>query len=195
MGKFFKFLQALVLLVIIGAIVCCIVGFFCPRFTYLNADNIVITFLGVLATFVVISNFSQVADIRDRTEKELDRMQKQMDLKELEQEKEIHKVQEKIDSTDKELIELKPLFDTLIRKEVTSILNGVNGCFRFVIKEYSFIEIGLLMVKVEVYKREQKDDTGKNFNVNTKEKELKSFIVDIVNKTYNELKTDNFDSK
>lgn len=89
---------------------------------------------------------------------------------------------------------MKPLFDTLIRKEMTSILKGVNGCFRFVIKEYSFIEIGLLMAKVEIYKREQKDDTGKNFNVNTKEKELKSFIVDIVNKTYNELKTDTFDS-
>ena len=95
MRKIFKFLLGLVLLVIIGAIVCCIVGFFCPRFTYLNADNIVITFLGVLATFVVISNFSQVADIRDRTEKELDRMQKQMDLKELEQEKKIYMPSEK----------------------------------------------------------------------------------------------------
>lgn len=195
MGKFFKFLQGIVLFVIIGAIICCIAGFFCPKFEYLNADNIVITFLGILATFVVISNFSQVADIRDRTEKELDWMKKQMDVKEIEYNEKIDKTQKQIDLTGKELIELKPLFDALIRKEVASILDGINGCFRFGILEYSFIEKGLLMVKVEVFKREQKDDTGKNFYVNTKEKEQKTYIVDIVKKTYNEINTDTSDSK
>lgn len=133
-------MQGIVLFVIIGAIICCIAGFFCPKFEYLNADNIVITFLGILATFVVISNFSQVADIRDRTEKELDWMKKQMDVKEIEYNEKIDKTQKQIDLTGKELIELKPLFDALIRKEVASILDGINGCSRFGILEYSFIE-------------------------------------------------------
>ena len=195
MGKFFNFVQGVVLLVIIGAIVCCIIGFFYPKFEYLNADNLVITFLGVLATFVVISNFSQVADIRDRTEKNLGLMKKQMDVKEHEYNEKINKAQKQIDLTDKELIELKPLFDAIIRKEVASILDGINGCFQFGILEYSFIEKGLLMVKVEVFKRERKDNTGKNFYVNIEEKEQKTYIVDIVKKTYNEINTDTSSSK
>jgi len=122
-------------------------------------------------------------------------MKKQMDVKELEYNEKINKAQKQIDLTNKELIELKPIFDALIRKEVASILDGINGCFQFGILEYRFIEKGLLMVKAEVFKREPKDDTGKNFYVNTKEMEQKIYIVDIVKKTYNEINTDTSDSR
>lgn len=66
-----KVLVGLVMLVIIGAIVCCIVGFFCPIFKYPNEDNLVITFLGALAAFVVISNFTLMMEIRNKTENKL----------------------------------------------------------------------------------------------------------------------------
>lgn len=66
-----KVLIGMILWVIIGAVICCIVGFFCPIFKYPNEDNLVITFLGALATFVVISNYAQMMEIRNKTENKL----------------------------------------------------------------------------------------------------------------------------
>ncbi len=53
------------------AVLCCIAGFFFNIFEYENNDNIVITFLGALAAFVVISNYAQMVDIRDQTNKRI----------------------------------------------------------------------------------------------------------------------------
>lgn len=57
--------------IIVAALVCCIVGFFCPVFKYPNEDNMVITFLGALAAFVVISNFALMVEIRNKTENKI----------------------------------------------------------------------------------------------------------------------------
>jgi len=122
MGKFFKFLQGLVLVVIIGAIVCCIVGFFCPKFEYLNSDNIVITFLGILATFVVISNFSQVADIRNNTENELERMRKMMVDSKNEVGKELDKMKEELNETNIKLSER----DNISQRIISSFVVDIN---------------------------------------------------------------------
>lgn len=73
-----KFLLGSVMLVIIAAVVCCIIGFFSPVFKYPNEDNLVITFLGALAAFVVISNYAQMMEIRNKTNKELDNMKKEL---------------------------------------------------------------------------------------------------------------------
>lgn len=66
-----KVLIGMILWVIIGAVICCIVGFFCPIFKYPNEDNLVITLLGALAAFVVISNFTLMMEIRNKTENKL----------------------------------------------------------------------------------------------------------------------------
>ena len=57
--------------VIVAAVVCCIIGFFFHKFEYPNTDNLVITFLGALAAFVVISNYAQMVEIRNKTENKL----------------------------------------------------------------------------------------------------------------------------
>lgn len=57
--------------IIAAAVLCCVVGFFCPIFKYDNTNNIVITFLGALAAFVVISNYAQMVEIRNKTENKL----------------------------------------------------------------------------------------------------------------------------
>ena len=57
--------------IIAAAVLCCVVGFFFPIFKYDNTNNIVITFLGALAAFVVISNYAQMMEIRNKTENKL----------------------------------------------------------------------------------------------------------------------------
>lgn len=44
----------------------------------LSDSNLIITFLGVLATFVVVSNFSQVSSIEEKTEKAIENYEKQI---------------------------------------------------------------------------------------------------------------------
>lgn len=57
--------------IIAAAVVCCVVGFFFPIFKYPDEDNLVITFLGALAAFVVISNFALMVEIRNKTENKI----------------------------------------------------------------------------------------------------------------------------
>lgn len=44
----------------------------------ISDSNLIITFLGVLATFVVVSNFSQVSSIEEKTEKAIEKYEKQI---------------------------------------------------------------------------------------------------------------------
>lgn len=60
-----------IMVIIAAAVACCVVGFFCPIFKYPNEDNLVITFLGALAAFVVISNFALMVEIRNKTENKI----------------------------------------------------------------------------------------------------------------------------
>lgn len=174
-----------IMFVIIVAVVCCIIGFFFPVFSYDDPEHLIVTFIGVLATFAVVSNFSQVADIRNQTDVELTRLKEQLASKEKECNEKIDNTKKQIDMTDKELEEMEPLVDSLIRKELTQILKGVNGCFQFSIVDYKPYGKGLLHVTVEVYKREKIEDG--NYDVNTKETELKTYIVNLANGSYKEV--------
>lgn len=60
-----------IMAIIAAAVICCVVGFFCPIFKYTNEDNLIITFLGALAAFVVISNFAMMVEIRNKTENKI----------------------------------------------------------------------------------------------------------------------------
>ena len=73
------------------AVLCCIAGFFFNIFEYENEDNIVITFLGALASFVVISNYAQMVEVRNTTNRELDKMRDELGVlyKRLEQFKDL----------------------------------------------------------------------------------------------------------
>lgn len=57
--------------VIVAAVICCIIGFFCPVFKYADESNLVITFLGALAAFVVISNYAQMVEMRNQMNKRI----------------------------------------------------------------------------------------------------------------------------
>lgn len=180
-------MQKVIFWVAVGAIIICALGTFLPVFGIekIDTENSMITFIGVLSAFIVINNFSQVEDIRNDTKDRLSKMEGQMELKEKECNEKIDNTKKQIDMTDKELEEMEPLVDSLIRKELTQILKGVNGCFQFSIVDYKLYGKGLLHVTVEVYKREKREDG--NYNVNTKETELKTYIVNLANGSYKEV--------
>ena len=67
------------LIIMVLAILACVIGMFCPRYSCQSSDNIVITFVGILATFVVVSNYVQVIEIRNDLNKKVDTIRKEMD--------------------------------------------------------------------------------------------------------------------
>ncbi|MDR3226739.1 MAG: hypothetical protein LBT56_03610, partial [Prevotellaceae bacterium] len=56
-----------------------ICGAFFYKNTVLTNESIVLIFVGILATFVVVSNYIQVKSIEDRTEKQINSLQVQID--------------------------------------------------------------------------------------------------------------------
>jgi len=95
--------------IIAAAVLCCVVGFFFPIFKYNNTNNIVITFLGALAAFVVISNYAQMVEIRNETKAKLD----------------------EIEDKEKKFRGLDIYYDNSIKKDIVKVLKnyGVNGAF------------------------------------------------------------------
>lgn len=75
-------MRGFIMVVIVAAVICCIIGFFSPKFEYLDENNLVITFLGSLAAFVVISNYAQMVEIRKKTEDDIRSRKKDMDIME-----------------------------------------------------------------------------------------------------------------
>lgn len=68
-----------IMVIIAAAVVCCICGFFFNIFEYDNKDNIVITFLGALAAFVVISNYAQMVEVRNQTDKRIKELESKLE--------------------------------------------------------------------------------------------------------------------
>lgn len=153
-----KFMLGLVMLVIIGAIVCCIVGFFSPIFKYPNEDNLVITFLGALATFVVISNIAQVIEIRNETNKKMDEVRLKLEL-------------------------IEGYFNDSILVDVAKILEPEDPFFKITAKNIISVkhkENKKYHVEVRIVKRE-------NHRIVTGEYEINYYEVDLWNKTYHHI--------
>lgn len=72
-------MRGFIMVVIVAAVVCCIIGFFCPKFEYLDENNLVITFLGALAAFVVISNYAQMVEVRNQTDKRIKELEEKLE--------------------------------------------------------------------------------------------------------------------
>lgn len=143
-------MRGFIMVVIVAAVVCCIIGFFSPKFEYLDENNLVITFLGALAAFVVISNYAQLVEIRNKTDEKMDQMKNELDElhKKLDQ---FENLSERIESnfivdinrvglavskaeTDERIIELleeltvyRDLNDSAIRWKIIEVLNSIHN--------------------------------------------------------------------
>lgn len=118
-----------IMFVIVAAVVCCIIGFFFHKFEYDNTNNIVITFLGALAAFVVISNYAQMVDIRNKTDERLDEMKDELEKKTEELSKKTDRIIQKIDailSGELDIVAIKEKYKYEV-KDITLIENAVYG--------------------------------------------------------------------
>ena len=67
------------IILIVGIISMEVIIIFAAKNRYISDHGMVITFLGVLATFVVIGNYAQVAEIKQETKKSLEDMKHNVD--------------------------------------------------------------------------------------------------------------------
>lgn len=133
-----------IMFVIVAAIICCIIGFFYPKFEYTNTDNLVITFLAALAAFVVISNYALMVEIRNKTENKIKEFENKLEAMNT-------TIDEKVNvmDTDKENI-----------KNIYMALEKIMFCDQGVLFRYYAIKdtAGYKMLKAMGYSKEGIDE-------------------------------------
>ena len=154
--------------VAVVAIVICAIGIIVPGLNIKN-DNSIITFIGILATFVVISNFSQVADIRNNTENELRRMRKMMEDSGEEIDKELGKMKKELHETSIKLSEM----DSISQRIISSFFVDINR-IKLKIGNEKINEDETVLLLDELMAYEGVDDD-----------EIRRKIVDVLNSTIN----------
>jgi hypothetical protein len=63
-------------LLLLGFTLCCLMINSCIN---IANESIILTFIGALATFVVVGNYIQTKDVKDTTDREIDKMKKEID--------------------------------------------------------------------------------------------------------------------
>lgn len=147
----------------------------------LSNTSTVLAFIGILATFVVVSNYAQMLEFRNSTKNDLNKTTEKIN----EQSKTIEKLKNKYEETVSSNAIIKDRLDNLknpsdimhkelsdiIRIKIVEAMQGVNGKFGFNVDDvlnYKYINNGVYFVEAKVIK----SDTAK------------SFYVDIIKKIY-----------
>ncbi len=156
--------------IIAAAVLCCVVGFFCPIFKYPNEDNLVITFLGALAAFVIISNYAIMVEIRNKAKD---------DIKEMEERVE-------------KIAGLEEYYDYAIKNEIAKLLQNynVNGAFEINPKTMKIEYAGNMTFFVRI--RIPKRDKGE---IILDEMEYHYFVVWLDQKDGKKLTKEQFDER
>lgn len=150
--------------IIAAAVVCCVVGFFCPVFKYADENNLVITFLGALAAFVVISNYAQMVEMRNETNKKLDEVNEKIKL-------------------------IEDYLNDSVLKDLSKILSREDPFFRITVKNIISVKHrrnNIYHTEVRMVKRE-----GKYLKIG--EYDVKYYEVDIANGTCRSIIKEEFD--
>jgi len=118
-------MQKVIFWVAIGAIAICALGIVLPCFGIgqIDKNNTIVTFLGVLATFVVVNNFSQVADMRRQTENKIKELERQLK----EAKKQLGDAKKVNDGLSETLEKFQKEYDTVIKTDLVRIINGKGG--------------------------------------------------------------------
>lgn len=160
------------IIIAIIAVICCLIGCFMPKFTFPNADNIVITFLGALATFVVVSNYVQILEIKKSCDRKIEEFEKM--------------INDAIYSKDSMSYEIEIYF----KERIALFLNSKNlfGKFQIAAKnvvEYHFTDSKLLKTTIVDIKRTPREGGGND--VSTTETMERRFEINLLNNDYKEL--------
>lgn len=159
-----------IMVIIVLAIVCCVISFFCPIFKYPNEDNLVITFLGALAAFVVISNYAIMVEIRNKAKDDIKTMEERVE----------------------KIAGLEEYYDYAIKNEIATLLQnyGINGAFGISTKTMKIEYAGNMTFFVRV--RIPKRDKGE---ILLDEMEYRYFVVWLDKKDGKELTKEQFDDR
>lgn len=115
------------MIVVVFILVCILIaavisGIWCEKLK-INENNVIIGFIGVLATFVVIGNYAQTADMRDRTESKIKELERQLK----EAKKQLGDAKKVNDGLSETLEKFQKEYDTVIKTDLVRIINGKGG--------------------------------------------------------------------
>lgn len=150
-----------------------ILGIWCEKMK-INDNNVIIGFIGVLATFVVVGNYAQTVDMRNQTENKIKKLEKQLN----EAKKQLGDA-EKLNNDLAETIEnFKNKYDTIIKKELLRIVNSKNKT----ITQSGTFGVGNKKVFNDI--KEVREEDGTKYNVEFSDS---IFLVDIIEETATKL--------
>lgn len=140
------------------------------RIETFSNEQIGLSFIGIIATFVVISNFAQVIETRNKVKEELEKMEDKVE----------------------KIAGLEEYYDYVIRKDIADILYNchVNGAFRINSSTMKIEYAGNFSFFVQISIRKRKDGV-----ISKDEMELRYFIVYLDKKDGHELTKEQFDER
>lgn len=97
-------------------------GIWCEK-TKINDNNVIIGFIGVLATFVVVGNYAQTVDMRNQTENKIKKLEEQLN----EAKKQLGDAKKVNDGLSETLEKFQKEYDTVIKTDLVRIINGKGG--------------------------------------------------------------------
>lgn len=133
---------------------------------YISNDTLIITFIGIIATFIVISNFSQVSEIKNDFNQKINEQNKDFSDK-------VAKIDEKIVEIDKIFDELNLIKEEIEKKNWYNLAE-IYRLFGFIntdnVKSSTFYYIDSLVMFLKYFSvvessKEKKDFINKLFNV------------------------------
>lgn len=128
--------------VAMAVLISCSLGIIIPCLN-ISPDNIIIAFIGVLATFVVINNYTQIVELRNNVNEKLD---------------EINVLREEMAQTNKSNQRICEELSLNTKILLAKAMKGVNGNFVFSaqdIETYSLVDDGIFIVEARVLKSDK----------------------------------------
>lgn len=149
-------------------LIICGLGIIIPCLS-ISESNLVLTFIGVLATFVVINNYAQIIEVKKDTDNRLKVLEDKM-------------VESNIfDSAYKKEVEI------FIRMKLQELLRDTTKPLSCTIKDYHMTDDNFIIARVTMPKRELRPGSNNAYNVST-DMEEKVFVVDMLNNIIKEAK-------
>lgn len=135
-----------------------------------SADQIGLSFIGIVATFVVISNFAYMIETRNKVKEDLEKMEGNVE----------------------KIAGLEEYYDYFIRQEIADLLSkcDVNGAFRINPSTMKIVHVNNLTFFVRIKTREKKNGV-----ISKDEKEYHYFVVWLDKKDGKELTKEQFDER
>lgn len=146
-----------------------ILGIWCEKMK-INDNNVIIGFIGVLATFVVVGNYAQTVDMRNQTENKIKKLEEQLN----EAKKQLGDAEKLNSELSETIASFENKYDVVIKKELLRIINtkgipiGQSGLFK---ETMSFNNNNIKKIRSE---------DGLKYNVECSNGQ---FLVDIIEET------------